>query len=1149
MLDNIKEFKPSSWSIDNKTSIYLLTLFLMVAGTMAYINIPKEQFPEVVFPQIMVNTIYPGTSPENIESLISKEIEKQVKAIPGLKKVTSNSVENFSSVMCEFNTTEDVQLAKQRVKDAVDKATLPSDLQEKPTVIDIDISQVPIMNVHVSGDLSLDRLKYYADIVKDRIEGMKEISRVDMVGALDREIQINVDMYKMSANMLTLTDIERAVASENMTISGGNVDMNNIKRNMSISGQFTNPRQIQEILLRGGSGAIVRLKDIAEVKDSYEEPKSYARFNGKNVISLNVIKRGGQNLIIASDEIKRICDELKQTSFPKELQIGITGDQSDRTKVTLEDLINTIIIGFILVTFILLFFMGTVNALFVALSVPLSMAVAFLFEPTLFTGFLGYKTFSLNMIVLFSFLLALGIVVDDAIVVIENTHRIFANGKVPIKKAAKLAAGEIFLPVLSGTLTTLAPFFPLAFWQGTIGKFMFYLPITMIVTLFASLIVAYIINPVFAVDFMKPHPEGKQKKATRGFFITCLVFLVMVVIGYMINFGIGNLTLTFFFLYLLNKFVLNDASEAFQKKVWPRVQNVYANIVTGILKSKWRALGVLLATIVLLIVSFILVGIAKPNVVFFPAAEPNFAYTYIKLPVGTDTKYTDKVTKDVEKRIMGILGENNPVVSSVIANVAVGAGDPQTFDLSTNSNLGKVTVAFVPFAERGGKSTSAVLKQIRESVRGVAGAEIVVEQEAGGPPTSKPISIEISGEDYRELAKASQGLKRYLDSLQIAGVEELKSDLNITKPEVTVNIDRERAMREGISTAQIGMDMRTSLFGKEITKFKTPDEDFPVNLRFQENQRDNVNTLLGQKIVYRDMVMQGQLRSVPLNSLAAVSYGNTLGGIKRKNQRRVVTISSNVLSDFNPNQVVAQVEAAAANFKAPSDVEIKFGGEKEEQAETMAFLGWAMMASIGLIILILVIQFNSISKMIIILSEIIFSIIGVLLGFVFTGMDIAIVMTGIGVIALAGIVVRNGILLVEFTEILLKQGVPLKEAIIESGRTRMTPVLLTAAATTSGLIPLAIGMNINFVTLFTELNPHIHFGGDSVAFWGPLSWTMIYGLLFATFLTLILVPAMLYLSERLKMTIFKNYNPNKNGEEDVVTAPLLVANTEGITHH
>jgi multidrug efflux pump subunit AcrB len=1133
MLDKIKEFKPSSWAIDNKTSIYLLTLFLAFAGTMAYINMPKEQFPEVVFPQIMVNTIYPGTSPENMESLIAKEIEKQVKAIPGLRKVTSSSVENFSSVMCEFNTTEDVQLAKQRVKDAVDKATLPTDLREKPTVIDIDISQVPIMNVHISGDFSLDRLKYYADIVKDRIEAMKEISRVDIVGALDREIQINVDMYAMAANSLTLTDIERAIQGENLTISGGNLSMDNIRRNMTISGQFKSPRQIEDIVLRGGNGAIVKVKDIAKVSDTYEEPESYARFNKKPVISLNVIKRGGQNLIIASDEIKRITDELKQTTFPKELEIGITGDQSVNTRITLADLINTIIIGFILVTIILLFFMGTVNALFVAISVPLSMAVAFLVEPSLFTGFLGYKTFSLNMIVLFSFLLALGIVVDDAIVVIENTHRIFANGKVPIVKAAKLAAGEVFLPVLSGTLTTLAPFFPLAFWQGVIGKFMFYLPITMIVTLFASLVVAYIINPVFAVDFMKPHTEGSNRKITRRFLITSLIFVLLIGASYASSFGVGNFMLTMYGLFLLNKFVLADAAEGFQNKVWPRVQNAYASVVRGVLKTKWRAIGVLLATIALLFVSFILVGIAKPEVVFFPTAEPNFVYTYIKLPVGTDTKYTDKVTQEVENRIYTVIGDKNPIVQSVISNVAVGAGDPQSFDLSTNSNLGKVTVAFVPYAERGGKSTSAVMTQIRNTVKGVAGAEIVVEQENGGPPTEKPISIEVSGEDYTQLAIASQGLKRYLDSLQIGGVEELKTDLNITKPEVIVNIDRERAMREGLSTYQIGMDMRTALFGKEVTKFKTPDEDYPVNLRFKQEQRDNVNTLLGQKIIYRDMVMMGQLRSVPLNAVADVSYGNTLGGIKRKNQKRVVTISSNIVAGFNPNNVVALVQAAAAQYKAPAGVEIKFGGEQEQQAETMAFLGWAMMMSIGLIVLILVLQFNSISKMLIIMSEIIFSIIGVLLGFVIFDMDISIVMTGIGVIALAGIVVRNGILLVEFTEILLKQGMPLKEAIIEAGRTRMTPVLLTASATMLGLVPLAVGMNIDFVSIFTHLDPHLHFGGDNVAFWGPLSWTMIFGLSFATFLTLILVPAMLYLSERTKMKLLKNYDPNHGATQEV----------------
>ena len=1135
MLDNIKEFKPSSWAIDNRTSIYLLTIFLFLAGGMAWNTLPKEQYPEVVFPQIMVNTIYPGTSPENIESLISKEVEKECKGVSGVKKITSNSIENFSSVMVEFNTSENVQVAKQRVKDAVDKAKLPTDLRDKPSVIDIDISQVPIMNVHISGDLSLDRIKKYADILQDRIEAMKQISRVDMVGALDREIQVNVDMYKMAANTLTLTDIERGISGENLTLSGGSVEMGTVKRNLSVKGQFKDPNQIKEIVLRGGSGAIVKVKDIATVADTYEDPKSYARLEGKNVITLNVIKRGGENLIIASDEIRRICDELQQTTFPKELKTVITGDQSKKTKVTLNDLVNTIIIGFILVTLILLFFMGTTNAIFVALSVPLSMCVAFLVEPSLFTGLLGYKTFSLNFIVLFAFLLALGIVVDDAIVVIENTHRIFANGKVPIAKAAKLAAGEVFMPVLSGTLTTLAPFFPLAFWQGPIGKFMFYLPVTMIVTLFASLVVAYIINPVFAVSFMKPHTEGvKHRQINRGFFITSAILALSVVAGYMIGFGAGNFMLTMFGLYLLNKFVLADASEYFQSRGWPAVQNLYARMMVHLLKTNGRAWSLLIGTLGLLFFSFFLVGKYPPKVVFFPIAEPNFAYVYVKLPVGTDIKYTNEVTKQVEKRVMEVLGKDNPMVASVISNVAVGANDPSTFDLSSNNNASKVTVAFVEFEKRHGKNSSELLKKIRDNIKGIPGATVVVEQESGGPPTLKPILIEMYGDDYTQLAKASQGMKRYLDSLQIDGVEELKSDLNITNPEITLNVNREQANREGISTYQIGMDMRTGLFGKEATKFKTEEDDYPVNIRFKEDQRGNVNTLLGQKITYRDMVMMGQLRSVPLSAVANLSYGNTLGGIKRKNQKRVVTISSNVLAEFNPNEVVAKVQAAAVNYRKPEGIEVVFGGEQEQQAETTGFLGGALLASIGLIILILVLQFNSISKMFIILSEILFSVIGVLLGFVIFRMDIAIVMTGIGVIALAGIVVRNGILMVEFTEILLKQGMPLKEAIIEAGRTRMTPVLLTASATIMGLVPLAVGMNIDFVKMFTELNPNIFFGGDSVVFWGPLSWTIIFGLSFATFLTLILVPAMLLLTEKFKMRILPNYNPNKShGHEEV----------------
>jgi multidrug efflux pump len=1132
MLDKIKEFKPASWSIDNRTSIYLITLFLVAAGVMRYNSLAKEQYPEVVFPQIMVNTIYPGTSPENMESLVSKPIETQAKSITGVKKITSNSVENFSSVMIEFNTTEDVEKAKQRIKDAVDKADLPSDLPAKPSVIDIDVSQFPIMNVHIAGNTDLDRLKKYADILQDRIESLKEISRVDVIGALDREIQVNVDMYKMEANNITMRDLEQAIAMENMTISGGTVDMGSVKRNVTIAGQLKDPRQIGSIMVRGGSGAVLRVSDFAEVRDAHKEKESYARLEGKNVITLNIIKKGGENLITSSNAIEKICEDMRQNELPKEVSIKITGAQVKKTEVGLHDLINTIIIGFILVTLILLFFMGTTNAIFVALSVPISMCVAFLVEPAIFTGLLGYKNFSLNFMVLFSFLIALGIVVDDAIVVIENTHRIFANGKIPIIKAAKLAAGEVFMPVLSGTLTTLAPFFPLLFWEGVFGKFMFYLPMTMLITLFASLVVAYIINPVFAVSFMKPHTEGaKHRTINKGFYKTCLILACITVISYMVNIGLGNFTLAMFGLFLLNKFVLADAAETFQKKVWTKVQNGYAYLMKIFIKTKWHALGVLGATLLLLFVALGLFAKFPPNVVFFPSADPNFVYAYIKLPVGTSADYTNKVTQEVENRVLKVIGKDNPLVTSVISNVAVGATDPQTFDLGTNPNRGKVTVAFVEFGERKGKSTSPYLNEIRNAVKGIPGAEISIAQESNGPPQGSAIQIEITGEDFKELAAVATNVKRYLDSLQIEGVEELKSDLVLNKPELLVQVNRDRANREGISTAQIGGELRTTIFGKEVSKFKTANEDFPINIRAQEDQRGSISDVLNSKLIYRDMNMGGQLRQVPMSAVADVKYGTTYGGIKRKNQKRIVTLSSGVLTGFNPNKVVEDVKAKLTGFKAPENVNVKFGGQQEEQAEAMSFLVGAFFTSMGLIVLILVMQFNSISKTLIIFSEIFLSVIGVLLGFVVFRMDMSIIMTGVGIIALAGIVVRNGILLVEFTEILLKQGMPLKEAIVEAGRTRMTPVLLTASATILGLIPLATGLNIDFIQLFTHGDPHIFFGGDNVAFFGPLSWTMIFGLSFATFLTLVLVPALLYLAESLKMKLIKGYSPNKIVEQ------------------
>lgn len=1113
MLDSIKEFKPTSWSIDNKIAIYALTIIVTIIGIYTYNSLPKEKFPDIVVPTISVVTIYPGSSPKDIENAVTKPIEKQLKSISGIKKMKSNSVQDFSMMEVEFNTDVSVAEAKRKVQDAVDKAKadLPKDLPKEPTIREFDFSEMPILYINISGNYSLNELKKYSENIKDKIEELGEITRVDMVGALDREIKVDIDMNKMSAMGIGMDEVERAIMYENMRIAGGSVNTDEMKRSLSINGEFTSIAQIENIIIRSSSGSTVNLRDIASVKDDFKEQESFARLFKKPVITLNVIKRGGENLINASDKSRALVAEMQKSKLPKDLDVVFTGDQSTSTKHTLHDLINTIIIGFILVTLILMFFMGTTNAMFVGLSVPISMFLAFIVMPSI--------GFSLNMIVLFAFLLALGIVVDDAIVVIENTHRIFDNGKVPIIKAAKLAAGEVFIPVLAGTLTTLAPFFPLAFWGGIMGKFIFYLPVTLIITLTASLVVAYIINPVFAVDFMKPHEDNTHNTSKNKKSYRIIIFAVLILIAYGIGFllfkniGLGNFALTIFLLSMLNKYVLSKWIQGFQNSVWPRVQDFYTSIITWCLHG-YRPVFVLAFTIFLLIFSVVITGKFSPGAVFFPKADPNFVYTYIKLPEGTNQRYTDSITQIVESKIYAVLGKNNPIVESVISNVSLGATDPAENDRGSYSNRAKVGVSFVEISERNGKSTKVYLDAIRNAVQGIPGAQITVEQEQAGPPTGKPISIEIAGDDLNELIRVSKQVKRFLNEQQIPGVEELKSDLDDSKPEIQVTVDRMRASREGISTAQIGMLIRNAVYGKEVSKFRDEKDEYPITMRIQEDQRNSIDKLMNLKISFRDMVLGGMFRQIPLSSIADIKYTNTFGGIKRKNQQRVVTIGSNVLSGFNPNSVVKEVENALKDFKKPDSITIKFGGEQEEQQATASFLGNALMISILLIILILVLQFNSISKPFLILTEIVFSIIGVLLGFVIFRMEFSIFMTGIGIVALAGIVVRNGILLVEFTDLLMERNVPLKEAIIEAGRTRMTPVILTASATILGLIPLAVGMNIDFVKLFTELNPHIWFGGESVAFWGPLSWTMIFGLSFATFLTLILVPIMYYLNEK-----------------------------------
>ncbi|TVT41470.1 efflux RND transporter permease subunit [Hymenobacter setariae] len=1145
MQDIEKEFGPTSWSINNKTSIYIITLLLTVMGIFAYIKLGKEKFPDIVIPRIIVATVYPGTSPTDIENLVTRQIEKEIKGVNGVKKINSTSNQDYCIVDVEFKSGIDVQVAKQLIKDAVDKARteLPNDLPTEPTVQEVNISEQPIMYVNLSGNLPASQLKKLADDFQDKIEALPEITRVDIVGALEQQVNVDVDLQKLQASQLSFTDIENAIARENITVSGGSIDVGDQKRAVRVAGQYANAADIADIQIKNLRGAPVRLGDIATVQDAFKDRESYARLDGQPTVTLNVVKRQGENLLDASDKIHSLVKEA-EASLPKGTKITITGDSSNETRNTLNDLINTIIIGFLLVTLILMFFMGTTNALFVGLSVPLSMFLAFVMLPMF--------GFSLNMIVLFAFLLALGIVVDDAIVVIENTHRLLhEHPNLSTAKAAKFAAGEVFVPVLAGTLTTVAPFVPLMFWPGIVGSFMFFLPVTLILTLGASLVVAFIMNPVFAVSFMEREEHldrVETPKLTRNFLLGMGGLALVALAGYAAGSKfLGNLMVTIIVLCFLDKYVFVYMIAGFQRSILPRLQNGYARLVEIVVGgSVWRQVGIMASLVLLFVGSIMAVGARKPKVDFFPKGDPKFIYTYLRMPVGTKVEVTDSVTKILERRVYGVIGRNNPDVESVITNVAIGAGDPTEATASgvSQSHLGKVGVAFKELAEQTGPATHTYMDKIREVVKGIPGAEVSVDQEASGPPQGKEVAIEVSGDDYPKLAALSKKVERYVDSLKIGGIEDLRSDLQDRNPEIGVRINRVRANREGISTAQIGSEVRTAIYGFEASKFKTPDDEYPIQVRYAKPYRDNVDAIVNSPLTFRDAT--GAVRQVPISAVADVNYGTTYGGIKRKDTHRLITISSNVLNGFTGPDVVANVQRALKSFPTPPGYTVRMGGAQEDQKETSDFLGVAAVGAIALIFLVLVTQFNSVAKPLIILTEVIFSVIGVMLGLAITGMNISIVMTGVGIIALAGIVVKNGILLVEFTDMLRAQGMGLHDALVLAGRTRLNPVILTATAAILGLIPLAIGLNIDFYELFNSGHPHFFLGGESVVFWGPLAWTIIFGLSFATLVTLLVVPVMYLLNEKIQAAFTgRDVNspppsvPADREEVEAATPPVL----------
>lgn len=1118
--NNYKKFRLSNIAIDNKTSVLVLLFIIIFTGITSYTSMPRESFPEVVIPTIYVGTVHPGNSPEDIEKLITRPLEKEINAINGVNKITSNSIQDYSTIMVEFDFDYEVSEALQKVKDAVDKAKseLPTDLDNDPNVLELDFSSMPVMNLNLTGDIELSKLREYAEKLQDEIEGLSEISQVNLSGTLEREIKINVDLQKMQAFPgLSFDDIQRSVASENLTISAGDLEQGEFNKNFKINGEIKDPKELENFIIKSDKGEPIFLYQIAEVIDGFEDHNSYARADGKNVVSLAVVKRGGENLLEAAEKISQIIEDARESYLPENVSLSITGDQSTQTKNLVNDLQNSIISGLILVVLVLLFFMGARNAMFVGVAIPLSMFISFII--------LSAADVTLNMMVLFSLILALGMLVDNGIVVIENIYRLLEEGHSHIY-AAKRGIGEVAIPIIASTLTTLAAFFPLLFWDALMGEFMKYLPITLITTLSASLFVGLIINPTLAAYYM--HVKGEEKKPTN---IKKTILWYSLAVSFAIFFYIkgnilmGNLISLSILILLLNKFVLSPGSDWFQNVILPIMEKIYYKSIKFVL-HRYNSIITLGGTVGMLFVSFMLFSAFPPKIEFMPSSDPQFIYIYTTMPIGTNIEVTDSVTNELEKIVFSVLGTNNEDVEAVLANVGANSGDPRQADMSVTPHKSRISIAFVEFKYRKNGSTKKYMNEIRKKIEGkFPGAEISVEQDAKGPPVGKPVNIEISGDNIDTLINLAKTVKQEIDQSDIEGIEELQADMNKNLKQIILDIDREAARREGLSTAQIGMALRTALYGQEVSKYKVGEDEYPIMVRLNEKYRYDLEALKEMKISFRDM-LTGKIRSIPISTVANVYEAQTYNLIPRKDLKRVITLSSNVLDGYNATEINNQIKNLFSDYEMPEGYELKLTGEQEEQAKASSFLANAMLIAVFIIFLILVSQFNSVIKPFIIIAAVVLSLIGVLLGLVIFKMTFSVLMSGIGIISLAGIVVNNAIVLIDYIdlyrkELLEKYGVEelsiyqIKEAIIHGGSTRLRPVLLTATTTVLGLIPLAIGFNFDFIGLLNNFDPDIFIGGDNASFWGPMAWAVIFGLTFATFLTLIVVPAMYYLAYRL----------------------------------
>ena len=1139
-----KEFGLSSWAINNKTTIYVMMVIILFLGISAYFSMPRESFPEIKETKIYVSSVFPGNTAEDIEKLITTPLEDKLKTLSNVVKINSTSQEDVSSIVVEFDEDIDVEFAKQKVKDEIETETSGEDwpifngAKVEPNVFALSMSEeMPILNINISGDYPIGKLKEYGEYLEDEIENLPEIKKVDIRGAQIREVEVAVDIYKMMAAKVSFNDIIGAINNGNVTMSAGNLIASGQRRTIRVIGEITDPSDLENFVVKSDNGSPIYLKNIAAVYFKEKERTTYAREFGNPVVMLDVKKRVGKNMVAAAEKIKVIVEKAKKDIFPSNLKVTIANDQSSKTIGQVDDLVNNILFGIILVVTVLMFFLGFKNALFVGFAIPMSM-----FMSLMILNYLGY---TMNTMILFGLIMGLGMLVDNGIVVVENVYRLMDEEGIPRIEAAKQGISEIAIPIIISTATTIAAFIPLGLWPGVMGEFMIYLPITLSVVLGSSLFVAIFFNSVMVSQFMtiEDNDMPLKKIITLSIFITGIGLLILLFGG--VYKALGSVMIFTAIMLWVYRFGLRKIANRFQTRTIPKWERMYEKILRGALKG-YMPYVLTIGTIILLIISFAgfgySIGTQRTKIEFFPDNTPNQIIVYIEYPQGTDIEKTNIITKEIEDRVYGILddaeytdGAYNFLIESVVSQVGEGAGNPQTDGGSTAEmpNRGKITASMREYKYRRGADSELLRQKVQEALVGIfPGVLISVEKDANGPPAGAPINIEIEGPDYAELILVAEKMREFINTKNIAGIDELKIDVNKSKPSMQVEIDRQKAGELGVSAGQVGQILRNSIFGSKAGIYKENGDDYDIYVRFNKEDRYSTSALFDQNIIFRDAA-SGKIKEIPISVIATQKNSSGFSAIKHKDSKRVVTIYSALAPGYtDAGAIVSNIRNEMKNFEElPSDIKIDYTGQIEEQEKQMSFLLGAFFTGLGLIFLILIFQFNSVSKPAIIMLAIFLSLIGVFGGIVITGSAFVIMMTMMGIISLAGIVVNNGVVLLDYTQLLIDRKMiakgmddddlltadNIKESIIEGGRARLRPVLLTAITTILGLIPLAIGFNINFFTLFSEFNPNIYFGGDNVMFWGPLAWTVIYGLIVATFLTLVIVPILFFITHKIKL--------------------------------